>query len=125
MLKDKKKLTIIIISLLVLLSAAAVAFQKLSPAAEGLSAVVALDGEQMLEIPLTKPQQLTEIKLHEQLGVDITLEYIGDKIRFKSSSCPDKICINTGWLSRDMDIAVCMPNRTSVVIMPSEQVKIK
>ena len=49
MLKDKKKLTIIIISLLVLLSAAAVAFQKLSPAAEGLSAVVALDGEQMLE----------------------------------------------------------------------------
>jgi hypothetical protein len=125
MLKDKKRLTIIIISLLVLLSAAAVALQKLSPAAEGLSAVVALDGEQMLEIPLTKPQQLTEIKLHEQLGVDIVLEYGGDKIRFKSSSCPDKICINTGWLYRDMDIAVCMPNRTSVVIMPSEQVKIK
>ena len=125
MLKDKKKLTILIISLLVMISAAAVLFQKLSPAGEGLSAVVALDGEQMLEIPLTKPQQLTEIKLHEALGVDIILEYTGDKIRFKSSSCPDKICINSGWLSRDMDIAVCMPNRTSVVVMPSEQVKIK
>jgi len=108
-----------------MISAAAVLFQKLSPAGEGLSAVVALDGEQMLEIPLTKPQQLTEIKLHEALGVDIILEYTGDKIRFKSSSCPDKICINSGWLSRDMDIAVCMPNRTSVVVMPSEQVKIK
>lgn len=125
MFKDKKKLTIFIISLLVLLSAAAVAFQKLSPAGEGLSAVVALDGQQVMEIPLTAPQDMTEIKLHEKLGVDIILEYTGDRIRFKTSSCPDKICINSGWLSRDMDIAVCMPNRTSVVIMPSDQVKIK
>ena len=125
MFKDKKKLTILIISLLVLLSAAAVAFQKLSPAGEGLSAVVALDGQQVMEIPLTAPQDMTEIKLHEKLGVEIVLEYTGDRIRFKTSSCPDKICINSGWLSRDMDIAVCMPNRTSVVIMPSDQVKIK
>ena len=125
MLKDKKKLTILIISLLIIISAAAVIIQKLSPAGEGLSAVVAYDGEQMMAIPLTAPQELTEIKLHQQLGVDITLEYTGDKIRFKSSSCPDKICINSGWLSRDMDIAVCMPNRTSVVIMPSDQVKTK
>ena len=35
---------------------------------------------------------------------------------FESSDCPDQICVHAGWLAKDMDIAICMPNRVSVVV---------
>lgn len=38
------------------------------------------------------------------------------RIRFKQADCPDKICVNTGWLEKPGDIAVCLPNRVVVKI---------
>ena len=33
------------------------------------------------------------------------------QIRFYQVDCPDKICEDTGWLSKSGDKAICMPNR--------------
>ena len=32
------------------------------------------------------------------------------RIRFERSSCPDKICVNYGWLRRSGEVAACLPN---------------
>lgn len=33
------------------------------------------------------------------------------RIRVESANCPDRICVNTGWLSRGVTPIVCMPAR--------------
>jgi hypothetical protein len=38
------------------------------------------------------------------------------RIRFEEANCPDLVCVRTGWLSRQGDIAVCLPNRTIIKI---------
>lgn len=42
-------------------------------------------------------------------------------IAFSDVDCPDKICENSGVLSKENDTAVCMPNRVSVRIMPESE----
>ena len=118
---DGKKLTVFVLAMITAVSAAALFWQKASSGGSGLSAVISIDGREVRAIPLSEEGEPFELHLNDQFGVDIVLECEDGKIRFKTSDCPDKVCINSGWLSRDMDIAVCMPNRTSVVVMPSGQ----
>jgi hypothetical protein len=42
-------------------------------------------------------------------GIPVVLEVNGGRIRFQSSGCPDKICVNSGWLSRAGQSAACVP----------------
>ena len=119
--KSQEKAIIVLIIILAA-SLAFVVFQSMAKG-ENLCAVVSIDGKKVAVIPFDAEAQQREVDLEQHVGVKVVLETAGDKIRFKSSSCPDKICINNGWLSRDMDIAVCMPNKTSVVVMPQSQAK--
>lgn len=47
---------------------------------------------------------------------NVTLAVSGGTIAFVESDCPDKICVHTGKLEKAGDIAVCVPNKLSVVI---------
>ncbi len=38
------------------------------------------------------------------------------RLRFESADCPDKVCVNTGWLEKPGHMAVCIPNRTLIKI---------
>lgn len=38
------------------------------------------------------------------------------RIRFEESNCPDKVCVNTGWLSKKGSVAVCLPNHIIIKI---------
>jgi len=117
-----QKIAIVVLAVIIAASLAFLIFQ--SPAkGESLCAVVSIEGEKVAVIPFDAEKSRREIDLEQHFGVKIVLETEGDRVRFKTSSCPDKICINNGWLSHDMDIAVCMPNKTSVVVMPRSQAK--
>lgn len=39
-----------------------------------------------------------------------------DRIRVLDSTCPDKICVKSGWLTKPGDSSVCVPNRLIVSI---------
>lgn len=47
---------------------------------------------------------------------NVVLQTENGRIRFYSSTCPDKICIRAGWLSRPGESAACLPNRVLVRI---------
>jgi hypothetical protein len=38
-------------------------------------------------------------------------------IAFIQSDCPDYICVNTGYLRRSGQMAVCLPNRVSLAVI--------
>jgi len=60
---------------------------------------------------VTEPREITlPGNFHETVLVE------KDRIRFKQADCPDKICVNTGWLEEPGDVAVCLPNRAVVKI---------
>lgn len=43
----------------------------------------------------------------------------GKKIRFLSSTCPDKICVRDGYLDSPGETAICLPHRVAVKIVGS------
>ncbi len=38
------------------------------------------------------------------------------RIRVLESNCPDRVCVNTSWLDKIGDLAVCIPNRFIIKI---------
>lgn len=42
-------------------------------------------------------------------GHTVTLRVENGKIRFLESDCPDRVCVNSGWLSRAGQTAACLP----------------
>lgn len=72
------------------------------------------DGKIIQEIDLTDVTDTKQIHLENDLNVIIEAE--PGRIRFLHSDCPDKICINTGWLSQEGHNAVCLPARTVVSV---------
>lgn len=54
--------------------------------------------------------------LREEYAVPVDFEIKNRRIRFVNVECPDHICEHTGFVWLDGQTAVCMPNRTAVVI---------
>lgn len=72
-------------------------------------------------------QVIKELSLYEDteytpdINNNIIIEIKDNKVHFKHSDCPDKICMKTGWLSKAGQTAVCLPNKLSVVIKADEK----
>ena len=84
-----------------------------------MSAVVSIRGVDVCTVDLSKDAEPYDIDLDALFGVGVVLTVKDHEIHFKSSTCPDQICVHAGWLWRDMDIAVCMPNQVSVMVVPT------
>ncbi len=74
-------------------------------------AEVIYDGQVIEKLPLNEDREYTP-----EINNNIVIEVKDKRIHFKHSDCPDKICVNTGWLSRAGQTAVCLPNKISVVV---------
>ena len=42
-------------------------------------------------------------------GISVVIEVMEGRIRFRSSGCPDHLCVHSGWLSREGQSAACVP----------------
>lgn len=112
-------LVVTAIALLVLASVGFLIYRQLQPAEPAMSAVVSVRGVDVCVVDLSKDTEPYDIDLNALLGVGVVLEIQEHEIHFKSSTCPDQICVHAGWLWRDMDIAVCMPNQVSIMVIPT------
>jgi hypothetical protein len=61
-----------------------------------------------------------EFSILDDTGLPITFQVKDHAIRFLDSDCPDKICINTGFLREDLQVATCLPNRTTLFLSAAE-----
>lgn len=47
----------------------------------------------------------------------LTVEIKNKKVRVKKSSCPNQVCVKTGYIKRSGEIIVCAPNEVTVRIL--------
>ena len=89
------------------------AFILLSFKKDGRTALIYVDGKPVTEIKLNREQNKT-FTVNE--AENITFEVSNGRIRVVSSDCPDKICCNTGFISKSGESIICMPNKMIVEI---------
>jgi hypothetical protein len=53
----------------------------------------------------------------------VVIEVKDGKVRVAESSCVQKICVNTGWISRPGQNIICLPNKVLVTIEGKENSK--
>lgn len=78
-------------------------------------AVITVDGQTVREIPLNQTPD-GEFSLLADSSLPITFRVENHRIRFLDSDCPDRICVNTGYLHEQNEIACCLPNKTILTI---------
>ena len=101
----------IIILIVAIVAVVALLWQN-TASADGAVAEVTIDGETVLELPLsdvTEPQEIT-------LKNGIRLKAEQHTICFLQSDCPDGLCVKVGALEKPGDVAECLPNKTVVSI---------
>ena len=74
---------------------------------------ISVEGEVLYTLPLSE-----ELEVVLDNGVTIFID--GESAFFRSSDCPDKVCVNTGRLSRSGEWAACLPNKTVIKISGRE-----
>ena len=86
------------------------------------TAEIWIDGEMVRAVYL--PQAADEEIPLEAYGKEVLLEIRDHRICFQHSDCPAKICIHNGWLGREGEQAVCLPNRVSVILTDGSTVPV-
>lgn len=84
------------------------------PGASRVVAVVKSSGRQVMVIRLDAGSE----GVYEVVGPLGTsrFEVSGGRVRMLESPCPEKICINTGWIGRPGEVIACVPNRVIIAV---------
>lgn len=77
----------------------------------GSYVIVEVDGETVGSYPLDTDAR------YELSGGSNVLVIEGGEAFMESADCPDKVCVNTGRISRSGEQIVCLPNRVLVKIV--------
>ncbi|MEG1686678.1 MAG: NusG domain II-containing protein [Angelakisella sp.] len=117
--KREQKTAVALYIVIGLIAVLSVLFLLRPQGAVGAVATITVDGKVIRTIQLdTAEDEIFSIA--QAGGVNITFEVKAHAIHFYSSDCPDKICVKSGFLSRDMDIASCLPNKTVLSVTTVE-----
>ena len=73
---------------------------------------ITVDGKIVGTVDLSEPDR--EFELPQNPNIRFSIK--NHAAAFTASDCPDKICVNTGYVSRAGQTAVCLPNRTAIRI---------
>ncbi len=102
----------VLLAVLLVLAAGFLFWNYTSSKGEALTAKVTIDGETVLELPLNDLKEPKEIPLEN--GMLLLAEQ--NRICVLEADCKDGICVKTGWLERNGDVAACLPNKTVVSV---------
>jgi hypothetical protein len=84
-----------------------------------LTAEIVRDGKLIKSIDLNEVQDPEYITFEEGIKQVVVVEK--GRIRFLESDCRDKICVNSGWLTKTGDKAVCIPAKTTITIVGDQK----
>ncbi|SFN28155.1 hypothetical protein SAMN05660284_01063 [Formivibrio citricus] len=75
------------------------------------------DGKLLGEYDLGVPRR---IEAHGPLGVTL-VEIEGGRVRIARDPSPRQYCVKAGWLDAAGQVAICLPNRTSIELVSREK----
>lgn len=109
----KTRTWIIVFSALLLLSAAVSVI--IFTGHTGSVANIYRDGECIYSIDLSLAQEGYELVFSDESGTN-TVRVEPGRICIISADCPDKVCVNSGWISDSAAPIVCLPHRLVIRI---------
>ena len=111
----KFRYDIFLILILLLTGLALLGFAFLSGRG-GASAQVSVDGKIIAVYPLSEDR--TEV-INTPEGKN-RLEIKDGRVRVTDADCPDKLCVNQGWISMKGQSVICLPHKLTVKITGEE-----
>jgi heptaprenyl diphosphate synthase len=100
-----------------LLSAIVVASFVLLPGTEGTAVLVEVAGRAVEKLDIHENREVT---FRGEKG-EMKVEVRDGRVRVAEADCPNRICVRTGWRSREGEVIVCVPNRTVIRILGRER----
>lgn len=80
---------------------------------KGATVVVSVDGKEVASFPLDED---TIYNIGGYHGGENILEVKDGKAHLTDASCPDKLCVNMGYISKSGQSIICLPNKVVIEI---------
>ncbi|MDR0880657.1 MAG: NusG domain II-containing protein [Clostridioides sp.] len=77
---------------------------------------VYVDNKIYKSIPVGKNE---EFKVETKAGYNVVRVHDGG-VEIVDASCPDKVCVHTGFINKQSQNIVCLPNKVSIVLTGTE-----
>ncbi len=74
---------------------------------------ISVDGEKIKKIPLENNETFT---VKTELGTNV-IKVESGKVNVEDADCPDKVCIEDGYIDEPGEILVCLPNKVVIEII--------
>lgn len=103
---------LILLAVLAVIGVGLLILPSLLPQSDRLVAEVSVNGEIVLTLDLQTAAARETYSLEN--GVVLVTE--NHTVAFLSADCPDKVCVQTGALSRVGEVAACVPTGTVVTV---------
>lgn len=111
---------VILLAVLAAVGACLLILPRILPQSDACFAEVTVNGETVLELDLQAAADRKTYALENGV-VLVTQE---GTVAFLSADCPDKVCINTGALSRPGEVAACVPTGTVVAVKGESRISL-
>lgn len=86
---------------------------------QGVRALIYKDGELIKTVSLEDVSEAYEFEIRDGDSFNLIRVEEG-RIRVVSASCPDKVCVNSGYISDGVMPIVCLPNKLVIEIEGAE-----
>ena len=116
MTKNKTRIIVFILIGIVLASALVIVIRK-NQQYQNKTARIYQNGELIKEINLDKITEPIEFNITNDNEHINTVRAENGRICMISADCPDKICVNQGWIDNGVIPIVCLPNKVTVEII--------
>lgn len=109
-----------LIYILVTLAAVMLMFQFPSPSStsDERKALILVDGQVFREFSAAELQAGGSL-VFDAHDLHYTVEYAKGNIRISQADCPDQVCVQTGWVSRQGQLAACVPGHVILKVQGS------
>ena len=79
-------------------------------------AIISSRTEEVKRVTLTGHKGMQKLNIPEIECTPDTVEVKDEEIRIESSTCPEQICVNTGYISKPGPAIICLPHQVIISI---------
>ena len=112
---EKHKYDLFVIAAVLLIAGALFGYTILNRT-PGAEVVITIDGEEFMRLDLNGDASVTVGEGEHQNVVSIK----NGAVCVSEASCPDHVCMNSGWKKYDGETIVCLPNKLVVTVEGGE-----